>query len=177
MAMASPPSVMVFMLMPMALSTIIATRKESGMVTSEMMVVRALARNIISTMTTKIAPSMSDFCTLSTLLSMKSAWRKMSVEICTSAGRLPFISSSERLSCSVSFSVLVYGCLVTVRSTAGRAFSLAVPSFGDWLPTFMSATSASVMTLSPFFFTMHAPSLSRSLVDVMPRMMYSLPYS
>ena len=63
---------MVLMLMPRALSTIIATRNEIGIVTSEMTVVRTLARNIIRMITTKMAPSMSDFCTLSILLSMKS---------------------------------------------------------------------------------------------------------
>ena len=63
---------MVLMLMPRALSTIIATRNEIGIVTSEMTVVRTLARNIIRMITTKIAPSISDFCTLSMLLSMKS---------------------------------------------------------------------------------------------------------
>ena len=73
MAIAKPPRVMVFMLMPKTLSTIIATRNEIGIVTSEITVVRTLARNIISTMTTNMAPSMSDFCTLSILLSMKSA--------------------------------------------------------------------------------------------------------
>ena len=72
--------------------------------------------------------------------------------------------------------VLVLGCFVTVRSTADWARSLATPSLGDWLPIFMSATSARVTTLSPFFFTMHVPSFSTSLVEVMPRMMYSLPY-
>ena len=72
MAMASPPRVMVLMLMPRALSTIIATRNEIGIVTSEMTVVRTLARNIMRMITTKMAPSMSDFCTLSMLLSMKS---------------------------------------------------------------------------------------------------------
>ena len=63
---------MVLMLMPRALSTIIATRNEIGIVTSEMTVVRTLARNIIRMITTKMAPSISDFCTLSMLLSMKS---------------------------------------------------------------------------------------------------------
>ena len=71
--MASPPNVMVLMLMPRALRTIIATRNERGMVTSEMTVVRTLARKSIKIITTKMAPSMSDFCTLSILLSMKSA--------------------------------------------------------------------------------------------------------
>ena len=42
------------------------------MVTSEMTVVRTLARKSMRMMTTKMAPSMSDFCTLSMLLSMKS---------------------------------------------------------------------------------------------------------
>ena len=176
MAMASPPRVMVLMLMPRALSTIIATRNEMGIVTSEMTVVRTLARNIIRMITTKMAPSMSDFCTLSMLLSMKSAWRKMSVEICTSEGRVCLRSSSARSRCFVRSMVLVLGCFVTVRSTADWARSLATPSFGDWLPIFMSATSARVTTLSPFFFTMLVPSFSTSLVEVMPRMMYSLPY-
>ena len=107
------------MLMPRALSTIIATRNDRGMVTSEMMVVRTLARNIIRMMTTKMAPSMSDFFTLSMLLLMKSAWRKMLVEICTSVGRLPLRSSSAWSRWAVRSSVLVLGCLVTVSSTAG----------------------------------------------------------
>ena len=73
MAMANPPKVMVLMLMPRALSTIMATRNDKGMVTSEMTVVRTLARKSIRMMTTKMAPSTSDFFTLSMLLSMKSA--------------------------------------------------------------------------------------------------------
>ena len=70
MAMAKPPRLIVLMVSPNALSVRMAATKAKGMVTSEMMVVRTFIRKMKSTMTTKMAPSMSERFTLSMELLM-----------------------------------------------------------------------------------------------------------
>ena len=71
MAMAKPPRLIVLMVSPKALSVRMAATKASGMVTSEMSVVRTFIRKMKSTMTTKMAPSMRALFTLSMELLMK----------------------------------------------------------------------------------------------------------
>ena len=162
-----------------------------------MMVVRTLAKKRNSTMTTKIPPSMSDFCTLPIELSIKRLWRKMSVETFTSGGRFFCKSFSEASSLAVSSRVLVAGCFVTVSSTAGLPRSEARPNLGVCAPMRTSATSSnrigsdglrvtsdgllplplvarssSLVALTTVF-----PSNSVFVVAVSPRTMYSLPYS
>ena len=166
------------------------TTSDRGRVTSEIMVVRTLARKRNSTMTTKIPPSMSDFCTLPIELSIKRLWRKMSVETFTSGGRFFCKSFSEASSLAVSSRVLVAGCFVTVSSTAGLPRSEARPNLGVCAPMRTSATSSnkigsdellplplvacssSLVALTTVF-----PSNSVFVVAVSPRTMYSLPYS
>ena len=64
MAMAMPPRLMVLMVSPMRCSVSSATTSESGMVTSEITVVRTFMRKRKSTMTTKTPPSSNDCLTL-----------------------------------------------------------------------------------------------------------------
>ena len=71
MAMAIPPKLMVLIVSPMKCRVRMDTSSESGRVTSEIIVVRTLARNRNKTMTTKIPPSKRDFFTLLMELSMK----------------------------------------------------------------------------------------------------------
>ena len=71
MAMAIPPRLMVLIVSPMKCRVRMDTSSESGRVTSEIIVVRTLARNRNKTMTTKIPPSKRDFFTLLMELSMK----------------------------------------------------------------------------------------------------------
>ena len=163
-----------------------------------MTVVRTLARKRISTMTTKIPPSTSDFFTLPMELSMKRLWRKMSVETCTSGGRFFCKSFSEASSLAVRSRVLVAGCLVTVSSTAGLPRSEARPNLGVCAPMRTSATSSSktgsdelratsdellplpLVACSSSLeadLTTVLPSNSVFVVAVSPRTMYSLPYS
>ena len=61
MAIAMPPTDIVFTVSPMSFSTSKVTSKESGMVTSEMKVVRGFIKKTKSTSTTKMPPSSSDF--------------------------------------------------------------------------------------------------------------------
>ena len=153
------------------------TSSESGSVTREISVVRTLAKNRKSTMTTKIPPSKRDFFTLPIELSIKRLWRKISVETLTSAGKFFCKSCREASNLSVSSSVLVAGCLVTVMSTAGLPRSEAVPSFGALGPTFTSAMSSSVTGKLFTVFTTALPSSSTLVVESTPRTIYSLPNS
>ena len=145
MAMAKPPRLIVLMVSPNALSVRIAATNAKGMVTSEMMVVRTFMRNTKSTMTTKMAPSMRERFTLSMELLMKRSWRYTSVVSTTSEGSSRLISSSVASSFFVSSSVLVLGCLVTVRMTAGSVRNEATPNLGRWSPTLTSAMSESLI--------------------------------
>ena len=148
-----------------------------GSVTSEMTVVRTLARNRKRTITTKIPPSNSDFFTLPIELSMKRLWRKISVDTFTSAGRFFCKSFKEASNLSVSSSVLVAGCLVTVSNTAGFPRSEAVPNFGALGPIATSAISSSNTGTPLILFTTAFPNWSALSVESTPRTMYSLPYS
>ena len=73
MAIAIPPKLMVFMVNPINLRESIAKTNESGIVISDIIVVRAFIKKIINTITTKNPPSYMDFFTLSIELSMKRA--------------------------------------------------------------------------------------------------------
>ena len=158
MAMAIPPRLMVLMVSPMKCKVRMETSSERGSVTSEMTVVRTLARNRNKTMTTKMPPSKSDFFTLLMELSMKRLWRKMSVDTFTSGGRFFCRSFSEASSLSVSSNVLVEGCLVTVISTAGFPLSEAVPSLGAFGPIRTSAMSSSSTGALLMLFTTALPN-------------------
>ena len=158
MAMAIPPRLMVLMVSPMKCKVSMETSSERGSVTSEMTVVRTLARNRNKTMTTKMPPSKSDFFTLLMELSMKRLWRKMSVDTFTSGGRFFCRSFSEASSLSVSSNVLVEGCLVTVISTAGFPLSEAVPSLGAFGPIRTSAMSSSSTGTLLMLFTTALPN-------------------
>ena len=150
--------------------------KDSGRVTSDMTVVRTLARNRKSTITTKMAPSMSDSCTLSIELFMKLACLNISVDTCTSDGMFFLRSFMASSSFSVSSIVPVLGCFVTVSSTAGLPFSEATPSLGCCAPIFTSATSASVTVVPEAVLRADCDNFSTSFSETIPRTMYSLPY-
>ena len=72
-AMAIPPRLIVLMVSPSTFRVRMATITASGMVISEIMVVRTFIRKRSSTITTKIPPSYRDFCTLSIELLIKRA--------------------------------------------------------------------------------------------------------
>jgi len=168
MAMARPPRLMVLMVSPKAWSTRIAISMESGKAMSEIRVVRAFIRKKNSTITTKMAPSNKDFWMLLMELLMKRDCRKMSVEMRTSAGRVFCSSCMEASSLSVSSSVLVFGCLVTVTSTAGLPFSEARPNLGALAPICTSAMSDRVMGRSLTVLTTALPISSTWVVASTP---------
>ena len=60
--------------------------------------------------TTRTPPSISDACTLPMARRMKSACWKAFVSIVTSAGSVRFRSASVFSICSVTSSVLAFGC-------------------------------------------------------------------
>ena len=102
----------------------------------------------------------------------------MSVEICTSFGKFFCKSAKAASSFSVSSMVPVFGCLVTVMSTAGFPFSEASPNLGCCDPIRTSATSSKVMGAPSGVVLMTArPNLRTSSVEMTPRTMYSFPYS
>ena len=94
MAIASPPKLMVLIVNPKACKTRIATSKERGKATREMIVVRKFIRKKNRTMMTNRAPSKRAFWMLSMELLIKRDWRNISVEICTSVGSV-FCSSCK----------------------------------------------------------------------------------
>ena len=153
------------------------TNRERGRATSEITVVRIFIRKRKRTITTKKLPSNRLFFTLLIELSMKRLWRKISVETCTSDGKFFCKSATIASSLSVRSIVLVFGCLVTVISTAGLARSEAVPSFGLLPPIFTVATFSKRTGKSPTVFTTPFPISSALAVERTPRMMYSLSYS
>ncbi len=73
MAMAIPPSVMVFIVIPISFIAKIATTSDSGMATIEIAVVRKFHRKRNRIITTKIAPSRSALTTFRTASEIKSA--------------------------------------------------------------------------------------------------------
>ena len=144
---------------------------------SDMKVVRTFMRKMKSTIATQIPPSRSDWRMLPIELLIKSLCRKVSVEIFRSLGRVFFISSRAATTLSVIVLVSALGCLVTVSSTAGLAFSEARPSFGDLVPSCTPATSeSSTVPRSSERTTVLAMSV-RLVVLMFPLMIYSLPYS
>ena len=72
MAIAIPPMLMVFMVSPIMFSTSIVIISESGIVTSDIAVMRRFIRKSSRMRMTNRAPSYSDFWMLSMELSMKS---------------------------------------------------------------------------------------------------------
>ncbi len=73
MAMAMPPKVMVLIFMPNRYKTMMVPKRESGIATTEITVVRKLAKKINRMMMTKIAPSINALPTLLTEAWIKSA--------------------------------------------------------------------------------------------------------
>ncbi len=175
--MASPPRLIVLIVSPRACITRMATNNESGSATNEMTVVRKFIRKKNSTTITNSAPSNSACCILWIELLIKRDWRKISVEIRTSAGSVFCKSCMEASSLSVNSRVLVAGCLVTVTNTAGFAFSEASPNLGALLPIRMSAISESMTGISLTVLTTAFPNSSVWVVAITPCTMYSLPYS
>ena len=87
----------------------------------------------------------------------------MSVETFTSGGRFFWRSFRDASSLSVSSSVLVAGCLVTVIRTADLPRSEAVPSFGAFGPMVTFAISSSVtlpLSLLVSILTLHYMGLT-----------------
>ena len=178
MAMAIPPRLIVLIVSPIQRIASKEKTMESGIEMREMMVVRQFIRNMNSTIITNIAPSIKDFFTLSIELSMNLDWRKICELILTSAGRFALSSPSALSSLPVRAKVLVFGCLVTVSSTAGLPSLEATPRTGVLGPIRTSAIASNVIG-KPFseVFTTAFFSSSISLVDRRPRTIYSLPYS
>ena len=168
---------MVLIVNPKACKTRIATSKERGKATREMIVVRKFIRKKNRTMMTNRAPSKRAFWMLSMELLIKRDWRNISVEICTSVGSVFCSSCKEASSLSVNSSVLVEGCLVTVTKTAGFPFSEATPSFGVLAPICTVAISEMRIGTSLTVLTTALPNSSVWVVDSTPCIIYSFPYS
>ena len=124
-AMHMPPKVIVLMFCPNRYSTITVPKRESGIATTEIKVVRKLPKKTKRMMMTKIAPSTRLRPTLLTEASMKSDWRKISVSKTTSGGRLPLSDSKVARISSVTSKVLTLGCLEIVIRIEGCALVLA----------------------------------------------------
>ena len=177
MAMASPPKLIVLIVRPSPWRVRMATSKDRGRATSEIIVVRTFIKKKKSTTTTKIAPSNNACCMLEIELSIKRDWRNMSEEIFTSDGNVFCRSTMAWSSLSVSSSVFVFGCFVMVTSTAGFALSEASPSFGSFGPICTVAMSDNKTGTLFTVFTTPLPISSTSFVAKRPCTMYSLPYS
>ena len=177
MAMARPPRLMVLIVSPKACNTRIATNRDKGRATSEMIVVRTFIKKKKRTIITKTDPSNKAFWILLIELSINRDWRNMSVETCTSAGRVFCSSCKETSNFSVNSSVFVDGCLVTVIKTAGLPFSEASPSLGALAPIRTSATSEIKSGTSLMVLITALPISSGWVVAITPWTMYSLPYS
>jgi hypothetical protein len=95
-AIAMPPSDIVFNVNPNELSVITDTRRESGIATREIIVVRIFNRKIKRIITTNIPPSISALETLLTDRCIKSACRNTSVLIDMPEGR-DFLRSASRM--------------------------------------------------------------------------------
>ena len=176
MAMAMPPRLMVLTVYPIRWSMSTAMMMLMGRAVTEMRVVRRFIRKKNSTTITNSAPSSSASCRLDIDVSMKSLWRKMSVDTCTSAGRVRAMSAISRSMASVSDRVPAPCCLVTVMSTAGWPLTDAVPRRGRAPPTLTSATSATVMKPpAGSARTTVAPSSSAEVLLSSPLTMYSWP--
>ena len=177
-AIAIPPMLIVFMLIPLIRSTMMVIRSDSGMVTSEISVVLTFIRNRKSTRITNSAPSISACRILPIEASMKSLWRKMSVLTCTSDGSVFAISAILASRASVRSLVETLGCLVTVSRTPGLPSMDAVPVRGSWGPVRTSAMSRRVIGRpSAAVLTTASAISSTAVVEAMPRIMYSLEYS
>ena len=144
------------------------------MATTEMIVVRVLARKMKRMTTAKRAPSINERPTLFTDASIKSACLNILVSIRTSDGSDFLISLRLASICSVTFRVLIFGCFDTERITDGLAFCEALP-IRRACPMVTSATSDSTIGLPFTVFTSELPRASRSVVLAIPLRAYSLP--
>ena len=177
-AMAIPPRLIVLTVSPMNFETRRVTRIDSGIETKEMRVVLQFMRNMKRTKTTNMPPSMRDFLTLEIEPSMKRDWRNISELTLTSEGRDALISSRALSSFLVSSRLFVFGCFVTVSTTAGLPSLEARPRTGVLVPVFTSAMASKVtgIPVAEVFTTAFFIS-STSEVERTPRTMYSFPYS
>ncbi len=160
----------------MALSSNTDTIIDSGSATTDISVVRRFMRKKKSTIITKSAPSSRLRCRLLMELSIKSLWRKMSVETRTSAGSVAPIEARASSISSVSCMVPVPGCLVTVIITAGSASTLATPIRGRRPPSSTEAMSPSVTVPPASERTTACAIASQSEVLISALTMYSFPY-
>ena len=175
--MASPPKLIVLIVKPRPWRVNMATNRDRGRATSEMIVVRTFIRKKKSTTTTKMAPSNRASCMLDMELSIKRDWRNMSEEIFTSEGNVFCRSTMAWSSLSVSSSVFVFGCFVMVTSTAGFALSEARPNLGSFGPICTVAMSDRRTGMLFTVFITPLPISSTSFVAKRPCTIYSLPYS
>jgi len=149
-AMARPPSVSVFSVMPIRCNTPTATSSDSGIAVSELNAVRRLNRKANSTTATSAAPSSSEWSMLRIEASMKFAGRKMrSCNTTPSAAIAGFISASAFSSPSVTSSVLAPYWLETISTTPGSPSIAASPTFGSG-PSWTRATSF-IRTVTPLW--------------------------
>ena len=173
-AIAIPPRLIVFIVSPIKWRVSIDTNKERGKATKDITVVLKFIKKKNKTIMTKTEPSNRDFCMLSIELSIKRDCRNTSVEMWISAGKFFCNSATDWSSFSVSSSVLVFGCLVTVINTAGSPFSEAIPSLGALFPIWMSAMSSSRTGMPFIVFTTALDSSSIWFVETIPLTIYSL---
>ena len=145
MAIANPPRLIVLIVSPKPYITNTAINIAKGIAVNEITVVRKFIKKKKSTTTTNTAPSSKALRILPIELSMKRDCRKISVDTLTSPGSVRCKSRIDSSTRSVSSSVFVFGCFVTVTNTAGFPRSDANPSFGAFAPTCTRATSAKVM--------------------------------
>ena len=164
------------MSMPNRCSTSTVPKSDSGIAMTEMTVVRNEPRKRNRMTMTNSAPSSSALPTLLTEVWMKSACLNICVSRRTSCGSEAAIACRLASICSVTRRVLIFGCLVTARMTAGEAFCDAVPIFTA-APVRTSATSLSSTGWPPLTPTSVMPNCSMSVVRAMPRRTYSLPKS
>ena len=126
-AIAMPPSVMVFTVPPRTRIAMIANASERGIATTEISVVRTFHRNSSRMAITKKAPSRKAWITFSTASEIKSACRKIFRSSVIPSGSSPAISSSSASILRVSSSVLAPACFWIDRMTPGSPFTDPVP--------------------------------------------------
>ena len=174
MAIAIPPRVIVLMVMPRLFITSRATASDSGMATTEMIVVRKFQRKKNRMMMTRRAPSRRAAMTLWTASEMKSACRKMARFTWMPEGSWAWMRSSSSSRRSVNSSVFSPGCFKIDRITAGSAFTDAVPKRGRG-PISTCATSRRSTGTSPRIATTVVPMSSTLCARPSPRINTSRP--
>ena len=120
-AIASPPNVMVFTVIPKFRITARAVTSESGSASNVITAARRFARKTLTMRTTRSPPSRNAAATFRIATSMKSAWRKICFEILIPWGSAACRSSRTASNVRVRSRVLALGCLRTPRMTAGLA--------------------------------------------------------